>query len=229
MKNTQFLDIFSKEKNKKVKKQENFPEIYIDYREKNSLVPSELISLGLKIEFRELKVGDYLVNNIIIERKTIQDFLSSMFNKHLVKQAQEMQQYEKKLLIIEGFEEQELYLEKDISSNSIRGFLLSLSLKYNIPIVYSKNSQDTAQFISLIARKKQVESSLNVTKKSLNSSEQMQFIIEGFPGIGPKTAKKLLQEFKSLNNIFNAKKEDLQKLIGKKADIFDLINKEYKN
>jgi len=42
----------------------------------------------------------------------------------------------------------------------------------------------------LIAKKKRVESSLNVNKKSLNPSEQMQFILEGFPGIGPKTSKK---------------------------------------
>jgi Fanconi anemia group M protein len=232
MKNTQFLDIFSKEKPKKIKDNtKNFQKIHIDYREKNSLVPSELIRLGLEIEFKELKVGDYLINNTIIERKTIQDFLSSMLNKRLVKQAQEMQQYENRLIILEGIEEQELYNDKnlELNANAVRGFLLSLTLKYKIPVLFSKDSQDTAKFINLIAKKKQVESSLNVTKKSLNSSEQMQFILEGFPGIGPKTSKKLLQEFKSLNNIFNTKRENLQKLIGKKADIFDLINKEYKN
>ena len=46
----QFLDIFSKNKKIKEKKQENKPEkIIIDYREKNSLVASYLIKEGLEI------------------------------------------------------------------------------------------------------------------------------------------------------------------------------------
>lgn len=230
MRELKIEDIFKKEKPKS-KKIIEYPEILVDYREKNSLVPSELIRLGMKIRFVELKVGDYLINDTAIERKTVSDFLSSMFNKRLVKQAQELSQYEKRLIIIEGLEERELYNDDnlELNSNSVRGFLLSLILKYKVPIIFSKNSQDTAKFISLIAKKKEVESSLNVTKKSFNQSEQMQFILEGFPGIGPKTAKKLLEEFKSLKGIFNADKENLQKLIGKKADIFDLIIKEYKN
>jgi len=53
----QFLDIFSKNKKIKEKKQENKPEkIIIDYREKNSLVASYLIKEGLEIEFKELKI-----------------------------------------------------------------------------------------------------------------------------------------------------------------------------
>ena len=48
----------------------------------------------------------------------------------------------------------------------------------------------------------------------------MQFILEGFPGIGPKTAKKLLKEFKSLKNLFNSPTEKLQEVIGKKGEIF---------
>ena len=44
------INIFSK---KKKRKPISKPKAIIDYREKNSLVGSELISLGLEIEFRE--------------------------------------------------------------------------------------------------------------------------------------------------------------------------------
>ena len=231
MKEIKPLDIFSKEIKTNIKEKPKV-RVLVDYREKNSLVPSELIHLGLKLEFRELKIGDYIVNNVAIERKTVSDFLSSMLNKRLLRQLEELQQYESKLLIIEGIEEQELYNDKNdggINSNSIRGFLLSIALRHKIPIIFSKDAQDTAKFIDLIARKKEVESSLNVVKKSLSSSERMQFIIEGFPGIGPKTAKKLLEKFKSLNSIFNASSSELEEVIGKKADIFKLVGQEYKN
>ena len=72
------------------------------------------------------------------------------------KQIEELQQYEKKLLIIEGIDEQELYSDEDtkgINPNAIRGFLLSILLKHNIPILFTKDYKDTAKFINLIAKK----------------------------------------------------------------------------
>ena len=223
------LNIFSKKKIIEAKEKPK-QKIFVDYREKNSMVASELIHLGFEVEFLELKVGDYLVNNIAIERKTISDFISSMINGRLHKQINNLQQYENKLLLIEGINEQELYsdnAERGVSSNAIRGFLLSILLKHKIPIMFTKNSEDTARFIDVLARKKEVESSLNATKKSFNKKEQMQFILEGFPGIGPKTAKKLLEEFKTMKNIFNTPQEEISKVIGKKADIFKLVGEEY--
>jgi ERCC4-type nuclease len=222
------FDIFSKPKQREVKEKPK-QKIFVDYREKNSMVASELIHLGFEVEFLELKVGDYLINNIAIERKTVSDFIASMINQHLRKQLDELQQYENKLLLIEGIEEHELYSDNSegMNANAVRGFLLSILLKHKIPIIFTKNAEDTAKFIYVLARKKETESSLNATKKSFNKKEQMQFIIEGFPGIGPKTAKKLLEKFKTMKNIFSTSQEELEKEIGKKADIFKLVGEEY--
>ena len=202
--------------------------IIMDYREKNSLVYFNLLQEGFDVEVRELKVADFLVKEVAIERKTVSDFISSMINKRLTKQLEELQQYQKRILIIEGLEEQELYTEefsekKGVHPNAIRGFLLSIILKYNVPIIFTKNSQDTAKFISVLSKKQQKESSLNVTKKSLTKKERKQFILESFPNIGPKTAKKLLQKFKTINNIFNASIKELQEILGKRAIIFKEI------
>ena len=204
MKAKQIFDIFSIKKIKtKEKKQET---ILIDYREKKSFVPSELVNLNLKIEFKELKVGDYIVKNTVIERKTVNDFISSIKNKRLINQLEELQQYKARLLIIEGIDEQELYtdLEEGIGMhpNAVRGFLLSVLLKYKVPIIFTKNYEDTAKFILILSKKKEKEISLNVTKKSLDKKERKQFILEGFPGIGPKTAKKLLKKFKTIRYKF---------------------------
>lgn len=221
------LNIFSKKIKKEIKKEKQ--KIIIDYREKNSLVASELVELGFEIEFRELKVGDYLMNNIAIERKTISDFISSIINKRIGRQLEELQQYEDKLLIIEGIDEQELYPEGGgMHPNAIRGFLLSIILKQKIPTIFTKDYKDTAKFILILSRKKERDSSLNVNKKSLNKKERLQFILEGFPGIGPKKAKKLLEKFRTIRNIINAPKEELEEILGKKADIVrELIETEY--
>jgi ERCC4-type nuclease len=77
------LDIFSNEKIEKREKSKL--NIIADYREKNSLVISELESLNVKVKIKHLKVGDYKIKNTIVERKTISDFVSSMINKRLLK------------------------------------------------------------------------------------------------------------------------------------------------
>lgn len=224
------FDIFSR-KTEQIKKEAEKPKIIIDYREKNSLVISELISLGIDTEIKELKVADYIVNGVAVERKTVSDFISSMINRRLINQLKEINQYPDRLLIIEGIDEQELYTDSEekmgIHPNSIRGFLLSILLKYKVPIIFTKNYQDTARFLSVLAKRKSKEVPLKANKKTFSKKERLQFIIEGFPGIGPKTAKKLLKKFKTIKSITNADNEELKKVIGKKADIFKIVGEEY--
>jgi len=220
-------NIFSKTKDKMPKI--NSVKIIVDNREKNSLVASELIHLGHEVEFKQLEVGDYLIGEVIIERKTVSDFISSMLNKRLIIQLQNLQEVKEKLLVIEGIEEKELYNDngEGVNPNAIRGMILSILLKYKIPIVFSKDYIDTAKFINILARKQERETSVIAKRKSSDYKEQIQYILEGFPGIGPKNAKKLLQEFKTIKNIINAPQEDLEKIIGKKAEIFKLTSRDY--
>jgi len=214
------LNIFSQ---KSIKKPSKKSLVISDYREKNSLVPSELVHLGLDVEFKNLKIADYLIKGVAIERKTVSDFISSMINKRLLRQLEELGQYPNKLLIIEGIDEQELYTDSEdrtgMHPNAIRGFLLSILLKYKIPLIFTKNYEDTAKFISVLAKRKSKKLPLNINKKSLNKKERLQFILEGFPGIGPKIAKKLLEKFKTLKNIINAPEEELKEILGKKTEI----------
>ena len=177
-----FFGIFSIKKIKTKKKKQG--KILIDYREKNSLVASELINLNLNIELKELKVGDYIVKGTAIERKTVNDFISSIKNKRLVNQLEELQQYKNKLLIIEGLDEQELYTDSEerigMHPNAVRGFLLSVLLKYKVPVLFTKNYEDTAKFILILSKKKEKEMPLNVTKRNLNKKERKQFICNDY-------------------------------------------------
>ncbi len=223
-----FQDIFSKKRIKIQKKSEL--KIIADIREKNSLLIAELVEKGCRVEFKNLPVADYIIKNVAIERKTVSDLLSSIMNKRIFRQLEEIQQYKKRLLLIEGIDEQELYhKDSKINENAIRGFLLSTTLKYNIPIIFTKDYEDSAQFMIILAKKQVKEISLNAKKKSRNMKEQLQYIIEGFPSIGPTTAKKLLKEFRTIKNLINADLETLQSLVGKKSEIiFKLIHEKYK-
>lgn len=216
-----FFSIFSKNKPQKVNV------IIVDNREKNSLVCSELVKLGFQIKFEQLAVADYLAKETAIERKTIQDLKASIINKRIFAQLKDIKQYEKKFLIIEGIN-QDIY-EGIIHENAFRGFMVSLGQDYNMPVIYTLNEKDTAKYISLIYSKKQnSQISLRASKVALTKEERLQNILEGFPGIGPATARKLLEHFKSLKNIINSSSEELQKIIGKKSEeLTKIVNETY--
>ncbi len=212
-----FLDIFSKSKT-----QVNQPKqkIIVDSHEKNSLVPSELIKLNLEVEFQHLAVADYLIRDMAIERKTISDFKSSIINKRIMQQLLELKQYLKPMLIIEGIESNNLY-DGILHENALRGFILSVLNNYKVPIIFTLNEKDTAKYLAVLANKKEKsEHSIRASKINLTGQEQIQFILEGFPNIGPTSAKKLISHFKSLKNIFNASQEELEKIIAKKSEEF---------
>ena len=42
-----------------------------------------------------------------------------------------------------------------------------------------------------------------------------------------QTAKKLLEKFKTIKNIINAPLGELNKIVGKKADVFNLVSENY--
>lgn len=221
-----FQNIFEEKKTrkKKIPKLET-QRIIVDFRERNSLVPTELIAKGVKIKFKQLKIGDYVIGKTIIERKTFSDLISSMINKRIFKQAEELKKFNQRLIIIENYDLENL---SRIHENALRGLILSLTLKYNLPIIFTKNSNETAKYLELIARKKEKEISLNTLRKNLTKKEQLQFVVEAFPNVGPKKAKALLKKFSSLKNLFNSKTEELEKILGKRAKEFkETIERNY--
>src|SRR3989344_8128960 len=218
-----FLNIFSQSK---MKNEKSKPIITIDNRERSSLVVAELLNRNeIKIEFQQLPIADYLINGIAIERKTVPDFKSSIMDKRIFDQIKNLQQYPKHLLILEGILDEDLY-NIGMHENAFRGFLLSLALQYKVNIIFTHNAADTAKYLCVLAlNKESSEISLRPSRILLTKEEQQQFILEGFPNIGPVTAKKLLSHFKNLKNIFNASEAELQPFLGKRTiDFLKLLN-----
>ncbi|MEM1535449.1 MAG: ERCC4 domain-containing protein [Candidatus Pacearchaeota archaeon] len=211
--------------------------IIADKREKNSAIIAELKARGLEVEERLLPVGDYIIGNTIIERKNISDFISSMINKRLVRQLQDLKEaeIENKLLILEGFEEQELFGRGNLNDNAIRGMLLSILFDYKIPIIFTKNPEDSCDYLEVLYRrqgKKKTEISLVAKPRFSNIYEQQEFILESFPGIGKALAKEILSKFGSIKNFINANESELAsiKKLGqaKARALRRLIEAEYK-
>ena len=215
---------YNKKISSKKSSSEKLPKITIDYREKNSLVPTKLLSLNHKIEFKQLPIADYIINETAVERKTNLDFTQSMINGRLKKQLQEIKQYPNNLLIIEG----ELNKNKFQNKNALKGFILSITLNHKVPIIFTKNEEETATYLSLLAKRKSQEKSITPKKTNLSQKEQLEYILQSFPNIGPKKSKQLLTKFKTLKNIFNKKEEKLKPILNKNAFQFiSLLNSNY--
>ena len=61
--------------------------IIVDEREKKSGIPDLLKSIGINMEIKTLPIGDYIVApETIVERKSIHDLVSSVFDGRLYDQ-----------------------------------------------------------------------------------------------------------------------------------------------
>jgi len=206
------------------------PLIYADSREASSGVLRELSHLGAEIETMNLSVADYQVSNeVAIERKSTKDFVGSIIDKRLHKQAKQLvQNFQKPVIILEG---EGLY-SSTLNPNAVRGALASLAVDFGIPIIPTRSPEDTAALIMRIAIREQLQGRpgiyVRTDKKPLTREEQQLYIVESLPKVGPVTARKLLKTLGSVKNVFNASSDDLRNVngIGDKIaqNIMDVID-----
>lgn len=214
-------------------KKEELPVVFADTREGNSKVIRHLSEMEIDVKVQAMAVGDYQVSDeVVIERKTAKDFVDSIVDKRLFKQARSlMEEFKRPLIILEG---DDLY-NGMINPNAIRGSIASIALNFGISIIPTRNAQDTAAMIKRIAIREQsgekTPIQIRTDKKPVNLWEQQLFIIESLPNIGPVNAKNLLEHFGTVANIINASESQLQEVegIGKKtaANIRKVVDSKY--
>lgn len=208
--------------------------IFADYREKGTKVIKDLINLGAEIKLEKLETADFILSSRTgVEFKTVQDFVDSIVDGRLLEQIKQLKNnFDRPLIIIEGKED--IYSIRNIHPNAIRGMLATISVSYNIPMIYTKNNQDTAEMLYIIAKREQEKSknfSLHFEKRIATLKEQQEYVVSSFPNVGRSIAKDILKEFKTIKNVINLDVDDLKKIdkVGdKKAkDLFNLFNKRY--
>ncbi len=210
--------------------------ILVDYREKASGVAKELVNLGAELRLEMLQSADYILSNKVgVEFKTVEDFVSSIIDGRLLEQLRSLKEnFARPILLIEGTED--LYAVRNIHPNAIRGMLAAIAVSYGIPLLRTKDAQDTAGLLYVIAKREQEGSSADfsahASKKPVSTTESQEYVVSAFPNVGTQLAKQLLKHFKTIKNFVNASDEDLQKVEGvgeKKAKGIKEVNEtEYK-
>lgn len=195
--------------------------ITADDRETPSGIPDLLSRVaGVTLEVCRLKVGDYTINEAVaVERKTAHDFLVSIVDGRLFRQASRLKTHTvNPVFLIEG---NPFKTQQAIDPAAIRGAILSLQAIWYLPVIHTRSIEDTVTVLLTIARqdsrRKNVAPLRSGYRPRTIKSRQL-FFLQGLPGIGPRIAKRLLDEFDTLSGIIAASVEDLEKIRGVGAD-----------
>jgi Fanconi anemia group M protein len=209
------------------------PRISIDDRETSSKVVEVLSGLGAAIHLERLAHGDYAVGDrILVERKTARDFVDTLINRDLLGQVKAMAEtVPRPVLIIEGGD---LYTQRDIHPNAIKGVLAALAIDMGVSLLFTRDEQDTAQMLFVLAKREtseRGERKVHPHKSHRSVREEQEYIISSFPEIGMKNARLLLSHFGSVQAIANAELLELTAIkgIGEKTaqKIYDLCRHSY--
>lgn len=195
--------------------------IYYDVREERSGVPETLKKLGVIAIPKQLPEGDYVIpEDHVIERKSASDFVSSLFDGRLFDQAQRLvDTYEDVFYIIEGDFQRELKIWSNRRRQLI-GALVTLVTDYNVRLFWSSDTYETAMIIERLARRlleghRGGAVVINKKPKSLKSIRDWQlYVLQSFPGIGLKTAERILERFGSIEAFVKAGVSELASVEG---------------
>ncbi|MFO8051121.1 MAG: DEAD/DEAH box helicase [Thermoplasmatota archaeon] len=194
--------------------------IMVDQREMPSSVVEELIREGVKVRAGPLDNGDYILSErVAVERKTAQDLSDSLVDGRLFKQVKELRErYERPVVLVEG---DNIFEKRRISRNSLLGALSSINIDFNVPIMFTKDPKETAEYLIITARKEKDKgrSARSVVSLKGDDLRSIQLrTLSGLPGVSLSTAERLIDHFGNLEKVFTSKEEGLMEVegIGKK-------------
>jgi ERCC4-related helicase/ERCC4-type nuclease len=191
--------------------------LIVDSRELPTAVARELARLDVVISGESLEIGDYVASeDVAIERKESNDFIQSLIDGRLFVQLSALRSaYRRPVLIIEG--EQIIGL-RGVNPAAIYGALASIAIRIQVPILWTRNAEETANVLYRIAHLEQVELNRPLRTRSAEAkgtdAEALEYILSGFPGVDTVTSRALLTEFGTLERIFSEEAKGLQRVKG---------------
>ena len=188
--------------------------IYIDYREHALLQECQSILSEypeLKLESTNLKIGDMMVDKVIIERKTWADLEASIKDKRYTEQSFRLQESMK-----EGFRVY-YWLEGDLNTyhgsipnDSLRKAMFGLMEK-GFFVVQTRHCKDSArcllEFVEKLAKPTETltyeEACITKQKqKHLTRDNISLFMLSQIPSISMKTAQIILSKYGHIRELF---------------------------
>jgi ERCC4-related helicase len=191
-------------------------ELLVDQRETSGPVPKLLLDRGVRIKSQTLPVGDYAPSaKLIVERKSASDFVASLRDGRLFDQARRLSQAGQAILVVEGDASE---ITAHVSQQSYLGAVASLVSDHAVSVVTLSDPAATADFLYALARREQADGrslpASRFQKRHATSGEELRFLLEGAPGVGPVLADRLLAKFGTVAGVCGAPLEELETVEG---------------
>jgi len=145
-----------------------------------------------------LAVGDIVINNCVIERKTVEDFYISMRDRLWQQLINMENNYDHSFLIIVG-KLQTLYEHYFIkfNLNAYLGGLCSIAVKFKTKILFVENHHQYANIVNKIALKlKDTTCKEHVMRKKLTTDDIIINILSCVPKLGVSKCKELKKYYR---------------------------------
>jgi DNA excision repair protein ERCC-4 len=205
--------------------------IVVDERERNSNIPELLKNAGAVIDFTQLKVGDYVVSSeTAVERKTVRDLISSIYDGRLFVQCSDLvKYYQKPLLVVQGniadlAESSEDMEDIDVKLHAERmpiayDALITIAMEFRIPTIHTPSAEQTAQLLVTLVNRSLQEGKatgplLRKIKKENPINIQQLSVLASLPGVGEKLAARMLKKFHTPIRALNASAAELATIPG---------------
>ena len=190
--------------------------IVADEREKKSGIPDLLKGTGINLEIKTLPVGDYIVApETVVERKTISDLVSSIFDGRLFDQCHRLKEhYQFPILIIEG----DIDEIEELTENPLvfYGAISSIAIDFKIPVIPTPNATHTSKLLISMCSRKDASKGPFIKKirKSNDLQKQQLSMLCSLPGVGEKTAIRMLEKFGTPLRVLSSSITELSKVSG---------------
>lgn len=183
--------------------------VIFDSREKDLIDISKVNNEN--IEVKQLNLGDIIIDNIIIERKTWSDLASSILDGRYKEQSERLKEAKENGFIIYYFIEGNLdmYRERGITKDTLISTLFSLTYNKDFFVMQTKSTQQTYDFLMKLKKKtetteKNGTSNTMLCKKKnskITKENISELMICQIPSISQNTSKILLNHFKDIQTI----------------------------
>ena len=190
--------------------------IVVDVREKKSGIPDFLKKTGINLEIKTLPVGDYIVApETVVERKTVSDLVSSIFDGRLFDQCNRLKEhYQFPILLIEGDVDE----IEELTENPFifYGAISSVAIDFKIPVIPTPNASHTSKLlISMCSRNDSSKGPfIKKIRKSNDLQKQQLSMLCSLPGVGEKTAIRMLEKFGTPLKVLSSSITELSKVGG---------------
>ena len=187
--------------------------VVVDDREGRSGLAGAIAATGRNVAVARLPVGDVGIGpRILVERKTVADFVLSVEDGRLFEQAWALRSASwRPLLVVEG---EEPWDAARLTSRALRGILASLMIGCGVPLIRTASVAETAAWVESIAGQEDRRLPRRTRPASPPDARVAMDVLGATPGVGDYRARRLVERFGTVNAVLAADERSLRDVPG---------------